>query len=59
LPVFDFSLDFSEDLLLGSEDELPEVDEELGEDEPCEPCDPDFKLSLLDPEPPTASGCTP
>ena len=46
-------------MVLESEDDDPEVEEELGEADPCEPCDPDFSVSLLDPEEPTASGCTP
>ena len=60
MPVLDLSFDLSEEgLVLESEDDDPEVEEELGEADPCEPCDPDFSVSLLDPEEPTASGCTP
>ena len=60
MPVLDLSLDLSEeDLLLESEDDDPEVEDELGEAEPCDPCDPDFKVSLLEPDEPTASGWTP
>ena len=59
--------------MVGSDEEgellasLPDVEDELGDEEPCdpccddedEPCGPERRLSLLEPGEPTASGCTP